>query len=55
MTALLANVTSIVTASVTWITSTVGAVTAEGNELLLLFVLMGFCGVGIGLVRRIIG
>lgn len=55
MTAIIANVTSLVTASVSWITSTVGAITAEGNELLLLFVLFGFVGTGIGLVRRIIG
>lgn len=46
-------ISSIVTASVGWIGSGVSAITS--NPLLELFVLFGMCGVGIGLVRRIIG
>lgn len=52
MASIITNVTSLVTASVTWITSAVGAVMAEGNELLLFFVLIGFVSIGFGLLRR---
>lgn len=54
MAALITNITSLVTAAVDWITSIVGCITASGNELLLLFVLFGFVGTGIGLVKRIL-
>lgn len=43
----------LVTASVSWIGTTVGAFTTEGNELLLFSALVGFVGVGIGLCKRI--
>lgn len=42
----------LVTASVSWIGSVVGAIVA--SPLLTLFVMFGFVGIGIGLVRRII-
>lgn len=54
MSTIITNVTSIVTASVTWLTSIVGAVTAAGNELLLFFVLSGFVGIAIGLLMRFV-
>lgn len=54
MTAIVSSVTAIVNASVTWLTSIVGAVTAEGNELLLFFVLSGFVGIAIGLLMRFV-
>lgn len=53
MATFITDVTSIITASVGWIGSGVSAIT--GNPLLQLFVLFGFVGTGIGLVRRIIG
>lgn len=49
---IISSVTSLVTASVSWITSAVGAVMAEGNELLMFFVLVGFVSIGFGLLRR---
>lgn len=48
------GVTDIVTASITWLTSTVTAVMATGNELLLFFVLSSFVGIGIGLLMRFV-
>lgn len=41
---------SLVTGSVTWITTAVGAVT--GSPLLLFFVLVSFVSIGFGLLRR---
>ncbi|MBR3963039.1 MAG: hypothetical protein IKK14_05890 [Oscillospiraceae bacterium] len=55
MAALLENATLVVTEGVEWIKLTVGSITAAGNELLQMFVLLGLVGAGIGLVRRIIG
>lgn len=52
MSAILSSITSLVTESITWITSFVGAIT--GQPLLLLFVIVAFVGLGIGLIRRII-
>lgn len=45
---------SIVTGSVSWLTSMVGAVTTASNSLLLFFCLAGFLGVGIGLLKRFV-
>lgn len=45
-------ITTIVKASAAWATETVKVITAEGNELILFAVLVGFVGVGIGLLRR---
>ena len=49
---ILAPVTSVVTAAVKWATQYITLVT--GNPLLLLFVLMSFVGLGIGIIRRLI-
>lgn len=54
MATIVGAVTSIVNASVTWLTSIVTAVTAEGNELLLFFVLSSFVGIAIGLLMRFV-
>lgn len=54
MTAIITAVTSIVNASVSWLTSIVTAVTAEGNELLLFFCLVNFVGIAIGLLMRFV-
>ncbi len=48
------NIGLLVGGAVNWITSYIGCITAEGNELLLFFVVFGFIGTGIGLIHRII-
>lgn len=50
MASIIEAIGSLVTGSVTWITSAVGAVT--GSPLLLFFVLVGFVSIGFGLLRR---
>lgn len=52
MTSILGDITSVVTAAIGWINSFVGAIT--GQPLLLLFVVVAFVGLGVGLIRRII-
>lgn len=54
MTAITGAISSLVSAAVQWIGSYVQCITAEGNELLLFFVVFGFIGTGIGLIHRII-
>ena len=49
---LLQNVTSFVTSGVTWIGSYVGAITS--NPLILMFVIVAFVGLGIGLINRLV-
>lgn len=52
---LISSVTSLVTAAVGWIGSYVQAITAEGNEILLLCcVAVPLVGLGVGLVKRLI-
>lgn len=47
-------ITTIITASVSWVSTAVGMITAEGNELLLFMILFGFVGTGIGLIKRLV-
>lgn len=55
MAALIASVTSLVTAAVDWLGSWVGSITATGNEVLLLFVVaVPLVGLGIGALKRLI-
>lgn len=49
---LLENVSSLVTSSVSWIGSFVGAITS--NPLILMFVIVAFVGLGVGLIQRLI-
>lgn len=51
LTSLLGDITSIITQGISWIGSVITAITS--NPLLLMFVLFGFIGTGIGLVKRI--
>lgn len=53
MAGIISNITNVVTAAISWVTSFVGAITAEGNELLLLFVIVAFVGLGVGLLSRL--
>lgn len=52
MTAILGDITSVVTEAISWITSFVSCI--SGQPLLLLFVITSFVGLGVGLIRRII-
>ena len=46
------DVTAVVTSSVSWISSYVGAV--MNNPLILSFVILSIAGFGVGLIRRLI-
>lgn len=50
--AIINDIGSLVTGSVSWIGSFVGAITS--NPLILMFVIMGFVGLGVGLIKRLI-
>lgn len=52
--AVLANVGSIVTSAIGWLSSYIHVVMAEGNELLLLLVCIPLVGLGVGLLKRMI-
>lgn len=55
MAALLAAVTSFVTSAVDWLGTYVSAITASGNEVLLLAcVAVPLAGFGVGILRRLI-
>lgn len=49
--AIVNNVGSLVTAAVSWVGSFVGAIT--DNPLILMFVIVGFVGLGVGLIKRL--
>lgn len=50
---ILAAVTSLVTSAVGWCSSFLGMITATGNEILLLFVIVPLVGLGIGILSRL--
>lgn len=54
MTPIITAITSIVTASIGWLSDFAGAISAEGNEIILLFVLFPAVGLGVGLLKRLI-
>lgn len=49
---ILSNVSSLVTEAVKWVGSFVGAITS--NPLILMFVIVAFVGLGVGLIRRLV-
>lgn len=49
---LVTDVGTIVSGAITWITQYVGAITS--NPLILMFVIIAFVGLGVGLIRRLI-
>lgn len=49
----LAAITAVVTECISWINLYMGAVTAEGNELLLVFFALPLVGMGIGALKRL--
>lgn len=52
ITQITSDVTTIVTAAITWVQSFANAITA--NPLILMFVIIAFVGLGVGLIRRLI-
>ena len=50
--AIISDIGSIVTGAVSWVGSFVGAIT--DNPLILMFVIIGFVGLGVGLIKRLI-
>ena len=50
--AIISDIGSIVTGAVSWVGSFVGAIT--DNPLILMFVIVGFVGLGVGLIKRLI-
>lgn len=53
LTTILTAIGSIVSGAVSWISSFLELITDEGNELLLIVVVMPFVGLGIGLLKRL--
>lgn len=51
--AILAAIGQVVTAVIGWITSYMGAISASGNELLLVFFALPLVGLGIGALKRL--
>lgn len=55
MSALITAITAVVAGAVSWLTSYVGAITASGNEVLLLMVVaVPLVGLGVGLLKRLL-
>lgn len=51
----LQNIGAVVTGVISWIGAYMGAITASGNELLLVFFALPLVGLGIGAIKRLIG
>lgn len=51
--AVLTAIGQVVTALIGWITSYMGAITAAGNELLMVFFALPLVGLGIGALKRL--
>lgn len=51
--AVIAAISQVVTAVITWIGSYMGAITASGNELLMIFFALPLVGLGIGAIKRL--
>lgn len=54
MAALLSTITTIFNSIVTWVGSVITMITAEGNELLLLFIVLPTALIAIGVVKRLL-
>ncbi len=53
MTEILSNLTSLATTAVSMAGSVLSTVTAEGNEVLVIYMLLPLVGLGIGFLRRL--
>ena len=54
MSSFITTVSAIVTAAIGWMGDYIGAITAEGNEMLMFFLALPLVGTGIGLIKRLI-
>lgn len=54
MSTLLANVTLVVNSAFTWVSTAVSTITASGNEILELSIIIPFVGLAIGLLKRLL-
>lgn len=54
MSGILTTVGEVVTSAISWIGDYASLITAEGNEIMLLFVLLPLVGLGIGLLKRMV-
>lgn len=54
MATILGYITNIVTSVVSWVSSFIGIITAQGNEFLLLMLLVPIIGFAVGILRRLI-
>lgn len=54
MSAIIAEVSAVVTAAVQWVGQFAGTFMAEGNEILLIGVCLAVAGFGVGLLKRLI-
>ena len=55
MAGVIASISAVVTATVGWIGQYMGAITAEGSELLLIYFSLSLVGIGIGAIKRLVG
>ena len=55
MTNVITAISAVVTATVGWIGDYMGAITAQGNELLMVFFALPLVGLGIGAIKRLVG
>ena len=53
MEAILTNVGLIVTNCISWLGSFAGAITASGNEIIQVFVILSLAGLGVGFLQRL--
>lgn len=54
MSALMTAVGSVFTTAIGWVGTVAETITAEGNEILLLFAVLPLVGLGVGLFKRLI-
>lgn len=54
MAAILANIGNVVTSAISWMGSFIGSITAEGNEILLLFIIVPLVLLGVNILRRML-
>lgn len=54
MSSLLTNIGSILTAAVGWVSTCIDAITASGNELLLLACVLPFVGYGVHMLKMLL-
>lgn len=55
MSGVITAISAVVTATVGWIGDYMGAITASGNELLMVFFAMPLVGIGISAIKRLVG